>query len=138
MSCLARLAAENPIRCTPRGVYGLAQVVAIRNARRKPSSVELELVSRIDRTFSPLSNPWSPTTLTVQVGPEADLSALDLRPLVGLDVHMHNDAQDDAAFRRLANRVWAIPTNLLVVQMATKAGEILYIRRGTNVERHAQ
>lgn len=136
MSCLARLAAENPIRCTPRGVYGLAQVVAIRNARRKPSSVELELVRSIDRTFSPLSNPWSPTTLTVQVGPEADLSALDLRPLVGLDVHMHNDSGDAAAFRKLATRVWEIKTRLLVVQMATKTGNVLYIRRGEDLERH--
>lgn len=134
---LERLAAENPIRCTPRGVYGLAQVVAIRNARRKPSSVQLELVRCIDRTFSPLSNPWSPATLHVQVSPEADLSAIDLRPLVGLDVHMHNDADDAARFRKLADRVWQIKTKLLVVQMATRAGETLFIRRGDAVERHS-
>lgn len=133
------LEAQNPIRCAPRGVYGLAQLIEIRRSRCKPERVSIRLVRRIDRCFAPLVNPHASTELEIQVSPEADLTALDLRPLVGLEVHLRDDTLDDSlapSFRRLADKAWAIETEFLAVHaMTTKSGNFLFVRDKSGTHR---
>ncbi len=134
MNYIERLAAANPVRCAPRGVYGLEQVARVRLAGRKPTSVHVHLVEAIDRTFSPFA--WRSGALSIEVSPDADLSAIDFRPLVGLDVYLCGSSVDKARFKKLAGRIWDVPTKLLAVSMPTRAGEALFVRRGTEVERY--
>lgn len=136
MSYLSQLEAKNPLQCSPKGVYGLAQLSEVRRKGLKPASVQLEVVSRADRTFSPFLIADGPFSLRLQISVDAEFKKIDFRPLVGLDVHMHNDANDTAAFRKVADMVWYVPTRLLVLNVPTANGEVLYIRRGSVTEVH--
>lgn len=104
---------------------GMGIVIAMRREHVIPGCVFLELVPQDWRNPYPVS---AQGNVTVQIGPAESLTDLDLRPLVGLYVHVNDWAANPARHKRLAKLVAEVNPRLLVMPVDDEAGTTLHRR----------
>jgi hypothetical protein len=105
---------------------GMETVIALRRERVIPGCVFLALTPKGWRNESPLSRYGN---VTVHVEAHESLNDLDLRPLVGLYVHVTDFTADAARHRRLAKLVADVNPRLLVMPVGDgEQGAIVYRR----------
>ncbi len=108
---------------------GMDVVIALRKERVVPGCVFVDLVPRGWRNPYPLSHLGN---VTVHVEPHESLTDLDLRPLVGLHVHVNDYAENPARHKRLAKLIAAVNPRLLVMPVDDADGFTLHRRVAGN------
>lgn len=103
---------------------GMEAVIGLRRARLRPSAVFVNLVHRARRDDAPLSPQG---IVTVDIGADESLTSLDLRPLVGLHVHVTDFTADRLRHRKVAAMVAAVDPYLLV--MPVRQGDDVVVHR---------
>lgn len=109
---------------------GMDALEDLRMNRRKPRMVMVELVTRFDEG----AGLQSTGVVSVQIGPDEHLGDLDLRPLVGCRVAVHDYADDPDRHLELFDLI--AEAKPATVWAAFSGGEVftLHTRRAPNYD----
>lgn len=97
---------------------GLDTVIELRKRGLKPKAVFIDLVLALAAIDEPLSLSG---IAYVEILASDSLAAIDFRALVGLNVHVYDNAGDPNRQRKVASMVAAVEPALLVVPMVDGA-----------------
>ena len=105
---------------------GMDTVIKLRCAGLKPRAVFVGLVQVAPRNDYPLS---STGIVSVDIARADRLSDIDLRPLIGLVVHVQDFDDDRARHRALAAMVAKVEPALLVMPCVATDGAVILHKR---------
>lgn len=103
---------------------GMQELIALRRSGHKPGAVFISLVRSIARGLPARIG----GNVDIDIEPKDSLSDLDLRPLVGLHVQVHDHTADPARHRRLCSLVAEANPALLVMPVETTDGFTVHTR----------
>ena len=109
----------------------LDAIKVIRKHGVKPEAVVIMLIQDRIEGIDGLSEYG---ILTAQILPHEDIGGMDLRALVGLNVTIHDHADDPERHRKFSAAVAAIETETLVMPVYTGDDLTMHIRRGKKTE----